>query len=286
MASVSKVVLRDGRILAWRAYGRPLSEGGFPVIFTHGNLNSRAFAPAWGKSAALAEEAGACVLAVDRPGYGASSFHRGRTYMDWARDTEQLADHLGLERYACLGFSSGGPHALVSAVANRDRCAACGLVSSDAPYAQMPAGTVEAMFGTAHVDFQLAVARATENAKAFRERYSAMSNAEKRALALEDIETATAQGVDGAASDSVLEASTSWGFALEEVGVPVHLWHGTADTDVPHAAGVFLAEALAKGKAPLETHFIEGENHTLIRRHWLHILQTVVGAVESSQGKA
>jgi len=280
MAAVSKVLLRDGRTLAWRAYGRPLSAGGFPVIFTHGNLNSRAFAPAWGKSAALAEDAGAWVVAVDRPGYGASSFHRSRTYLDWARDTEQLADHLGLERYACVGFSSGGPHALVCAAANADRCASCGLVSSDAPYAQMPPGTVETIFGTAHVDFEVALARATENAKAFRESYSAISNAEKRALALDDIETATAQGVDGAASDSVLEASASWGFALEEVVVPVHLWHGTADTDVPHAAGVFLAEALARGNVPLETHFIEGENHTLIRRHWLHILRTVVGAAK------
>jgi hypothetical protein len=36
--SIRKLVLRDGRQLAWREYG---AESGYPVVFTHGNLNSR-----------------------------------------------------------------------------------------------------------------------------------------------------------------------------------------------------------------------------------------------------
>lgn len=278
MPSVSKLLLRDGRTLAWRTYGLSLSRGGFPVVFTHGNLNSRAFAPAWAKSNALSEEAGAFVVAVDRPGYGASSLHPNRTYRDWACDTEELADHLNLDRYACVGFSSGGPHALACAAFNAHRCAACGLVSSDAPYAQMPAGTIESMYGAAHVDERHARTRAMENAQRYRESYLGISNAEKRALALEDIDTATAQGLEGAASDSVLEASSSWGFDLGSVRVPVHIWHGTTDEDVPHAAAIFLAAELGRDSAAPTTRFIEGENHTLIRRHWKAILTAIVGA--------
>jgi hypothetical protein len=40
MAAVT-MLLRDGRKLAWRTYGRALDRGGFPVVFMHGNLNSR-----------------------------------------------------------------------------------------------------------------------------------------------------------------------------------------------------------------------------------------------------
>ena len=72
-----KIVLRDGRSLAFREYGRAI---GFPIIFTHGNLNSRLFEAAWTKTAAQAEAAGARLVAVDRPGYGGSSLHAARSY--------------------------------------------------------------------------------------------------------------------------------------------------------------------------------------------------------------
>ena len=39
-----QVRLRDGRALALREYGSAI---GLPIIFTHGNLNSRLFEPVW-----------------------------------------------------------------------------------------------------------------------------------------------------------------------------------------------------------------------------------------------
>jgi pimeloyl-ACP methyl ester carboxylesterase len=74
--------LRDGRKLAFREYGQ-----GFPVVFLHGNLNSRLFAPSWGKTEEETAAAGCCrVIAVDRPGYGDSCFQPGRQHADAARD--------------------------------------------------------------------------------------------------------------------------------------------------------------------------------------------------------
>ena len=70
-----RILLRDGRYLAFREYGL---HGGFPVIFTHGNLNSQLFEPCWDSTQAVTAQAGIRLLAVDRPGYGDSSYHEVR----------------------------------------------------------------------------------------------------------------------------------------------------------------------------------------------------------------
>ena len=51
--------------------------------------------------------------------------------MSWADDVKQLAQHLQLARFAVLGYSSGGPNALVCAAELRENVAALGLVSTD-----------------------------------------------------------------------------------------------------------------------------------------------------------
>jgi len=69
--AAARMVLRDGRRLAWREYG--LADG-FPIVFSHGNLNSRLFAPSWDMTDAITKKTGVRLIAVDRPGYGDSDF--------------------------------------------------------------------------------------------------------------------------------------------------------------------------------------------------------------------
>src|SRR5438309_1703719 len=76
---------------------------------------------------------GVRLIAPDRPGYGHSTYHPGRTYETWARDVGQLADHLGLDRFAVLGHSSGGPNAAACARFLGDRLVGCAIVSGPAP---------------------------------------------------------------------------------------------------------------------------------------------------------
>ena len=110
--SFSRMLLRDGRHLAWREYG--VAEG-FAVIFSHGNLNSRLFEAAWDKTDAITKEAGVRLIAVDRPGYGESSFLEKRAYSSWADDLSQLCQELQLGPVALLGYSSGGPNSMAAA---------------------------------------------------------------------------------------------------------------------------------------------------------------------------
>src|SRR5205814_1021606 len=61
-----------------------------------------------------AEQRGLRLLAYDRPGYGGSTPHPGRTVADAAVDVGAILDELGVERFATYGLSGGGPHATVA----------------------------------------------------------------------------------------------------------------------------------------------------------------------------
>ena len=68
-------------------------------------MNSRLFQPVWTDTQELTAAAGARLIAVDRPGYGFSTFQQERTYARWAEDVQELAEHLDVQRLAVLGFS-------------------------------------------------------------------------------------------------------------------------------------------------------------------------------------
>ena len=96
----------DGRTLAYAEWGNP---EGFPVFSLHGTPGSR-LGRHYDESAYV--EAGARVITYDRPGYGESERHPGRHVVDCVEDVRALADHLGIDRFAVMGGSGGGPHAL------------------------------------------------------------------------------------------------------------------------------------------------------------------------------
>ena len=98
--------ISDGREISYREYGDV--ENGYPVLFFHGNMNSKMFWPAWEKTLEQTKEAGARVIALDRPGYGKTSFvWEKRTYLQWGIDVGEFVQILGLQSFATVGFSSG-----------------------------------------------------------------------------------------------------------------------------------------------------------------------------------
>lgn len=124
--------LRDGRTMAYAVWGDP---DGDTVLLCHGAPGSRLFAP----DAVTTAQAGVRLVTVDRPGYGGSDAHGGRTLLDWPIDVLHLADRLEATRFAVVGHSSGGPYALACARELPDRVSGVAVVSSVAPYEDRPA---------------------------------------------------------------------------------------------------------------------------------------------------
>jgi pimeloyl-ACP methyl ester carboxylesterase len=103
------VRLADGRQLAYEIWGDPQ---GSPVFLLHGTPGSRRGPRPRSHELALM---GIRLIAYDRPGYGLSDRHAGRQVAAAAADVGALADLLGIDQFAVVGRSGGGPHALACA---------------------------------------------------------------------------------------------------------------------------------------------------------------------------
>jgi pimeloyl-ACP methyl ester carboxylesterase len=64
-----------------------------------------------------------------------------------------------------------------------------------------------------------------------------------------------------------------WGFPLEGIKVPVHLWHGTADNSTSIKMARYMAEKIPNGRFTV----CEGEGHMLLIPRWEEILKTLIG---------
>ena len=62
-----------------------------------------------------------------------------------------------------------------------------------------------------------------------------------------------------------------WGFGLQEIRVPVHLWHGEQDANAPVAMGRYLAGAIPDCRAS----FFPGEGHL----HFVDRLPQILAAL-------
>ncbi|MBW2547908.1 MAG: hypothetical protein DRH23_06320 [Deltaproteobacteria bacterium] len=119
--------LRDGRKLAYAEYGDP---HGYPVMLFHGNPSSRL---SWGLIPDSPFRPHLRLIAPDRPGFGRSDFQPGRRLLDWPDDVSELAEALGLNRFAVLGVSGGGPATLACAWRIPERLTAVGPTNPVAP---------------------------------------------------------------------------------------------------------------------------------------------------------
>ena len=213
------------------------------------------------------------VIAVDRPGYGASSLSPWpRSYKEYAAiDVKALAHHLDLRAFSVMGYSSGGPHALACAYELPELVRGLALVSSDGPYKEMGKEVMEKMYGSPPpYDLAVTIEKCKTNEASLRRAYNSMPSDIKKGIALEDLDNAIAGGFEGPSQDILLETS-DWGYNFEDIKTPAVLWHGDSDPDVP----LMCSEHLASRLAAAELKVIPGENHSLIRRHWTSIMNQV-----------
>ena len=103
------VLTDDGRRVAVEQFG---DAAGRPVFLLHGTPGSRMQPVPRGM---VLHHLGVRLITFDRPGYGQSERLPGRDVAAAAIDVKAIADQLGLDTFALVGRSGGGPHALACA---------------------------------------------------------------------------------------------------------------------------------------------------------------------------
>jgi pimeloyl-ACP methyl ester carboxylesterase len=99
-----------------------------------------------------------------------------------------------------------------------------------------------------------------------------LSREEVREPFLADIAEGLRPGGKGYAHEAALLAG-AWGFRLDEITMPVHLWQGEADRTVPAAMG----RALARGIPECKATFVPGAGHLWIVDHAGEVLGALTG---------
>ena len=188
-----------------------------------------------------------------------------------AEDTRAVLDHLGVDEFVSLGISGGGPHAFADGALLGGRCVGVvdvaglaphdldGLVFTDgmgeqnratfeaaatggadglAPVAEL----YEALMGHLTPDVMIetapamlpavdAAVLASPEGRGFAEFFAAMSRA-------------AFTGGSAGLVDDMVAFTLPWGFDLHDVDVPVIVWHGELDENVPVGHGRAIAAAL------------------------------------------
>ena len=264
------------------------AEGGTVVLVHHGTPSSGSL---WPGHVEMAAARGARMIAYDRPGYGGSDEHRGRTVSCAVRDVQAIADHLGAERLVTWGASGGGPHALACVALLGDRVAAAAAVACVAPaeadglqfLAGMGEENVEefghAVEGRAALEpylcemtSQLLASNPGDVAQIMQTILSPVDREVFSGALAEHIvggmHAGLAPGPEGWIEDD-LAFVADWGFCVEDIRAPVLLMQGEQDLMVPADHGRWLAGRIDG----VDAHVLPDEGHlTIIQRRMPEIL--------------
>ncbi len=278
------VTVADGRTL--HAYDRSPagSEERLVVVWHHGTPNiglpPEPLFPA-------SDRLGIRWVSYDRPGYGGSDPNPGRDVASAAGDVEVLADALRIERFAVMGHSGGGPHALAAAALLPDRVSGAVIGASLAPY-----GTHGLEWFAGMAPSSEAALRAATRGRDAKEAYEAQAAAGEPGFVPAD--WAALEGEwswfgrvvgpalrDGPAPvvDDDLAYVAPWGFDPGTISVPTLLLAGTEDHVVPPAHSTWLAERIPGA----ELWSRGGEGHVSVLRHAADALAWLSDATAGSQ---
>ena len=277
-----QVILKDGRMLGFAEYGEP---GGEPVLEFHGVPGSRLEAYYYDDAG---KKVGARVIGIDRPGFGLSTYRKGYRIVDWPSDVLELADELGLKRFAVAGISSGSPYALACARFIPERLKACAIVSGISPlrvegeelkpsqYIMAPeivmarlANTVPPIASLAFRYILWQIRR--DPAKAMRQLMKGappsdleLLNDEPTKRHFQETVMECSRGGSKGSIESIGLELKDWGFRLQDITMHVSIWQGEADNTVFPSAARYMAS-----KLPNHTlHMIPDAGHlAVIARH-------------------
>ena len=284
------VQLEGGAVVAVQEYG---AANGVPVVFCHGWPSSCTMAQLTDEPA---RALGIRIISPDRPGISASSLQPDRKLADWPRVIEGILDHLGIGKFRMLAISGGAPYAYATAATMPNRVQAIAIICGAIPMAEVqdakgllplyrwmlalyrsrpqllrrlfciarPILALRPPVGLRPLLLKMLMLRPCD-AESLRDAaaFEAIFESQRRAW------RGSAEGV---MADAQIYAQP-WGFSLEDVHVPVRLWHGTQD----RAFSVHLAEEVVKRLPNCKARLIDNAGHySLPIRYMRDILSDLI----------
>lgn len=279
-------------------------DGAPAVLYLHGTPDSRL---ARHPDPAATRAAGVRLIAVDRPGFGSSTFDPSGTPASFAADLRVLFDHLGIDHCNVLGWSAGCVWALAVAAVLPEVVEHITIVGGLVPVEAFDDPEVRAVAGNARLamwetanDLGAATAgrmigplltphpatleTALEHRRVSHTASDPLSDPDtdqpatideiasvpgaERQMALALCD-AVRQGTAGLCHDVEVQF-TPLDFSLEDVTAPTRLIHGVDDTTCPSEYGRWLAERLPHATVTV----MDNAGHALLLPHWTDILHT------------
>jgi pimeloyl-ACP methyl ester carboxylesterase len=283
----SSIRLPDGRALAYAEWGDP---EGRPVFFFHGMPGSRSFVP----DPDAADHVR--LISTDRPGMGRSDPQPGHAIGDWPADVVALADALGLDRFGVCGWSAGTCYVFACAALIPDRLTGAAGTTSAATMRYLFDQDDEIREQLIDDDERTIRALLEEQGRGAAERWVAddaaewarsiaehpeqmvegsdpgdewfLEDADRKVAFAESFREAVRQGPEAMAPQFVAQVAP-WGFRLEDITIPVHVWAGAQDAITPPDRMRLVAE-----KIPRVTFTVwDDVGHAGIAKHFGRVLR-------------
>ena len=268
------LTLSDGRCLQYSDNG---VQSDSALNFHHGTTCSNECWQMWMDSAS---DQGVRAIAINRPGVDASTRFPGRRVINDIEDLKEVLNHLAITKIVAVGWSGGGARALGSSLV--DGCVSihtlAGIANIEEDFPDSLSGIsdeqhqrvirmrddYDELFAFRSQTYEedmafnpevaLGFLAESQNFKAFEAEYRIFAE-----FFSNSVVNALKNGAETDADDYFANYSP-WGFSLDDITIPVTMWHGVKDDGVPIERSQYLERRLAHGKL----HTLPDQDHVSI----------------------
>jgi pimeloyl-ACP methyl ester carboxylesterase/DNA-binding CsgD family transcriptional regulator len=292
--TTKKCTLQDGRYLSYLDISNnPYYEIEETIIVLHNMMGSAFEIPS--SIDALVQEHNLRILVPERPGYGDSSQHEGRSHESFCQDLSQLLDQLDIKKVKVIAHSIGGAYALAMAEFMPERIERIAMVNAITRLEDMlQSKPVPALVSAVHQSLRfapfliepilkMAVGKDIEHFYSQQLNYmrptkegraadiNLLSQPEFRSYSLKNLKQSAKQGIQIWSEELKLSFS-EWPFEVTNNTMEYQFWHGDEDDVISVNAAIRLAKTLNT-----QCFFrLKYETHYLFSRHLNEVIKELI----------